>query len=62
MNRIGFMMFTKFFLRFQRVMTKLAINAPVSSLMGHYETKGDVDGKANAEIVAIAEECFGEFK
>lgn len=36
MNRVGFMMFTKFFLRFQRVMTKLAINAPVSSLMGHY--------------------------
>lgn len=36
MNRVGFMMFTKFFLRFQRVMTKLAINAPVSSVMGHY--------------------------
>ena len=36
MNRIGLMMFTKFFLRFQRVMVKLAYNAPVSSLMGHY--------------------------
>lgn len=36
MNRMGLMMFTKFFLRFQRVMVKLAYNAPVSSLMGHY--------------------------
>lgn len=36
MNRMGLMMFTKFFLRFQRVMVKLAYNALVSSLMGHY--------------------------
>lgn len=36
MNRMGLMMFTKFFLRFQRVMVKLAYNAPVSSLVGHY--------------------------
>lgn len=36
MNRMGLMMFTKFFLRFQRVMVKLAYNAPVSSLIGHY--------------------------
>lgn len=36
MNRMGLMMFTKFFLRFQRTMVKLAYNAPVSSLMGHY--------------------------
>lgn len=27
-----------------------------------FEAKGDIDGKANAEIVAIAEEFFGEFK
>lgn len=36
MNRLGLMVFTKFFLRFQRALTRLAINAPVSSVMGHY--------------------------
>lgn len=36
MNRLGLMVFTKFFLRFQRALTRMAINAPISSVMGHY--------------------------
>lgn len=36
MNRMGFMMFTKFFLRFQQVMLKLFNKMPVTSLAQHY--------------------------
>ena len=36
MNRMGFMMFTKFFLRFQQVMLKLFNKMPVTTLAQHY--------------------------
>ena len=36
MNRMGFMVFTKFFLRFQQVMLKLFNKMPVTSLAQHY--------------------------
>ena len=36
MNRMGFMMFTKFFLRFQQVMLKLFTKMPVTALAQHY--------------------------
>lgn len=36
MNRMGFMIFTKFFLRFQQVMLKLFNKMPVTALAQHY--------------------------
>ena len=36
MNRMGFMIFTKFFLRFQQVMLKLFTKMPVTALAQHY--------------------------
>lgn len=36
MNRMGFMLFTKFFLRFQQVMLKMAHKMPVASLAQYY--------------------------
>lgn len=36
MNRMGFMVFTKFFLRFQQVMLKLFTKMPVTALAQHY--------------------------
>lgn len=36
MNRMGFMVFTKFFLRFQQVMLKLFNKMPVTALAQHY--------------------------
>lgn len=36
MNRMGFMLFTKFFLRFQQVMLKMAHKMPVSSMAQYY--------------------------
>ena len=36
MNRMGFMIFTKFFLRFQQVMLKLFNKMPVTTLAQHY--------------------------
>ena len=35
MNRMGFMMFTKFFLRFQQVLAKMAYKMPITSLTQH---------------------------
>ena len=36
MNRMGFMIFTKFFLRFQQVMLKMAHKMPIASLAQYY--------------------------
>lgn len=32
-------MFTKFFLRFQRFLVKSSLNAPITTIMGHYSVE-----------------------